>query len=676
MSDPRTAAPRRVPVQRPARRPVSRAVRRRRTLVALAVIVTAIFGFALRSGTSSHPNVSVGRAHTSTTHGSTAAAAAVHLVSTRAGWLLPSPLSRAVAFADGDGILLAGGLDTGQNTVSTVVRIDPGTGAATAAGSLTVPAHDAAGGVIGRQRYVFGGGAQHVSDAVQALQPNGASTVVGHLPQPRADLAAVTIGSSVYLVGGYDGTNPTLTVLATADGVQFRSVAQLPVGVRYPAVAALGDKVFVFGGELNGRQSSSVQEIDVRAGSARVIGELPSPRTEASAVQLGGSIYLVGGLAGGAASSNVLRFDPRTMQFSADGQLPAPVADSAAITIGTSAYLVGGEAAAISSDVTVLHQTTTARAASVAAASVRPFAGRLLIADRGNNRLIVVDANKRRSWLYPSATMPAPPGGFYFPDDGFFADHGRSIITNQEENHTIVRIAFPSGALQWSYGTPKVAGSGPGFLNQPDDAFLLHDGTYTVADAKNCRILHIGVDKQPISQIGTTGNCVHDPPRNVGYPNGDTPLADGNLLVSEINGSWITEYTPSGVLVWTVHLPITYPSDPQQLGPDLYLVSDYAKPGGILEFTREGRIVWTYRPTSGDGMLDHPSLAERLPNGLIAVNDDYRHRVAFIDPATEAIVWQYGRTDQPGTGPDQLNTPDGFDLLLPDGSTPTHTQTG
>jgi hypothetical protein len=169
---------------------------------------------------------------------------------------------------------------------------------------------------------------------------------------------------------------------------------------------------------------------------------------------------------------------------------------------------------------------------------------------------------------------------------------------------------------------------------------------------------------------------VHDPPRSVGYPNGDTPLADGNLLVSEINGSWITEYTPSGVLVWTLHLPIAYPSDPQQLGPDLYLVSDYARPGGILEFTREGRIVWTYRPTSGDGMLDHPSLAERLPNGLIAVNDDYRHRVAFIDPATDTIVWQYGRTDQPGTGPDQLNTPDGFDLLLPDGSTPTHTQTG
>jgi hypothetical protein len=643
--------------------------------VTLALIVTTILLLALRAHTPNRTKVSGGRADTSTTHGPSAASA-VHLVAARAGWQLSSPVSRAVTFSDGNDILLAGGLDSGQNTLSTITRIDGSTGAATTAGTLTVPAHDAAGGVIGGQRYVFGGGAQHVSDVVQALEPNGPSTVVGHLPQPRADLAAVTIGANVYLVGGYDGTNATLTVLATTDGIRFRTVAQLPEGVRYPAVAALGDKVFVFGGELNGSQSSSVQEIDVRAGTARVIGELPSPRTEASGVQLGGSIYILGGLAGSSPSNDVLRFDPQTMRFSSDGQLPAPVADSAAVTIGARAYLVGGEGSGISSDVTVLRQATTASTASVAAATVRPFAGRLLIADRGNNRLIVVDANKQRSWVYPSATMPAPPGGFYFPDDGFFADGGRSIITNQEENHTIVRIAFPSGVLQWSYGTPKVAGSGPGFLNQPDDAFLLRDGSYTVADAKNCRILHIGADKQPISQIGTTGNCVHDPPRSVGYPNGDTPLADGNLLVSEINGSWITEYTPSGVLVWTLHLPIAYPSDPQQLGPDLYLVSDYARPGGILEFTREGRIVWTYRPTSGDGMLDHPSLAERLPNGLIAVNDDYRHRVAFIDPATDTIVWQYGRTDQPGTGPDQLNTPDGFDLLLPDGSTPTHTQTG
>jgi hypothetical protein len=75
-------------------------------------------------------------------------------------------------------------------------------------------------------------------------------------------------------------------------------------------------------------------------------------------------------------------------------------------------------------------------------------------------------------------------------------------------------------------------------------------------------------------------------------------------------------------------------------------------------------------------MLNHPSLAERLPNGLIAGNDDYRDRVVLIDPKTHSIVWQYGQTDHPGTDPGQLKIPDGFDLLQKGGLTPTHPTTG
>ena len=75
-------------------------------------------------------------------------------------------------------------------------------------------------------------------------------------------------------------------------------------------------------------------------------------------------------------------------------------------------------------------------------------------------------------------------------------------------------------------------------------------------------------------------------------------------------------------------------------------------------------------------MLKKPSLAERLPNGLIMVNDDYRDRVVVIDPTTYSIVWQYGLTDVPGTAPGSLSIPDGFDNLLPNGTTPTHPVTG
>ena len=58
------------------------------------------------------------------------------------------------------------------------------------------------------------------------------------------------------------------------------------------------------------------------------------------------------------------------------------------------------------------------------------------------------------------------------------------------------------------------------------------------------------------------------------------------------------------------------------------------------------------------------------------VNDDYRDRMVAIDPTHLQIVWQYGLTDTSGTAPGLLSIPDGFDLLLANGTTPTHPQTG
>jgi len=304
------------------------------------------------------------------------------------------------------------------------------------------------------------------------------------------------------------------------------------------------------------------------------------------------------------------------------------------------------------------------------------FSGKLLIADRGNNRLLLVSPDKKIVWRYPARGRPAPKGGFYFPDDAFFTHRGKGIISNQEGNDTIVEIAFPSGRVTFQYGHPKVPGSSRGYLNQPDDSYLLRDGTITVADALNCRILFLSFSGRPQSQIGTSHNCTHNPPHSINYPNGDTPLPNGDLLVSEVNGSYVDEFTRRGKLVWSTKLPIAYASDPQKLGPDRYLVADYHKPGGIYEFNRAGRILWSYHPRSGYRMLDHPSLAERLPNGLIAVNDDYRHRVVLINPKTKRIVWQYGHTDRRGRRPGFLRVPDGFDLLGPGGTIPTHPYTG
>jgi hypothetical protein len=361
----------------------------------------------------------------------------------------------------------------------------------------------------------------------------------------------------------------------------------------------------------------------------------------------------------------------------AAGRLQVPVSHAAIAVTGSTAWIIGGESGgALVAAVQMLRPNPAFGTAGAPGAGSPYFGGKLLIADRGNNRLLLLDARMHVVWRYPSARSPRDRMGFYFPDDAFFTDRGTAILSNQEENETIIKIAYPSGKIVWSYGHPRHPGSARGYLHNPDDAYLLRNGQITVADAVNCRVLVINQNHTVAHQIGTNGACVHNPPAFMGSPNGDTPLSDGNLLISEINGSWVSEYTLAGKLVWTTHLPISYPSDPQQIGPDRYLIADFARPGQILEFDRAGHILYRYHPASGPGMLNHPSLAELLPSGVFMANDDRNDRMVAIDPATRALVWQYGVTGRPGIRPGRLHTPDGFDLLLPNGSTPTHQATG
>jgi N-acetylneuraminic acid mutarotase len=660
--------------------------RRRRRLLPLIGVLVALVVVALltgRSGSGGAGNAKPPRS-------------AKTVLVARASKPLPAPISGEAVVGLPGGPLILGGLDSSEASVSGVFQLDARSGAVRPAGSLAGPLHDAAAASLGGQVLVFGGGTESSSDEVQALPAvggaveAGASTSeAGHLPTLRSDLSAVTVGDRAYVLGGYDGHSPIDSVLATTDGKSFAEVATLPDPARYMAVAALGGKIYAFGGETaSGGAGDAIQEVDPRAGTAHVIGRLPQPTSHAAAIVLGEHIYLLGGEANGAAADRILRFDPASRRVTPAGRLPSPLAGGAATTVGSTGYLIGGSGPGGTSSAVVLLRERTVKAPAgkeeanpsptspAAKAGPPPFAGRLLIADRGNDRLLVVNADKKILWRFPSHAHPAPPGGFYFPDDAFFTHGGTQIISNEEQNERIVQIAFPSGRLLWSYGHPGVAGSEPGYLHEPDDAYLWRDGTVSVADAQNCRVLIISHAKKVLKRFGDPSRCEHEPPHALGSPNGDTPLRNGDLLVSEVNGSYIDEITRTGKLVWSVQLPIEYPSDPQQLAPDRFLVADYTSPGGIYEFNRRGRILWSYHPSSGPGMLDHPSLAERLPGGLIAANDDYRHRVVIIDPQSRRIVWQYGRTDSPGRGHDHLNTPDGFDLLSPQGTTPTHPYTG
>jgi outer membrane protein assembly factor BamB len=292
--------------------------------------------------------------------------------------------------------------------------------------------------------------------------------------------------------------------------------------------------------------------------------------------------------------------------------------------------------------------------------------GDILIADAGNNRMLLVTPGKRIVWQFPNPGQPSP---LYDNDDVFFGPHFDEIITNEEDNNTIAIVNFKTKQIVWRYGHPHQAGSAPGYLHTPDDAFLYDRGGHqiiTVADIKNQRILFIDrATKQIIKQYGETGVWRVNPPTTFAAPNGDFPAPDGGMLVTQIGGNDAILLNRKGQVVWTVHFPpyLSYPSDANFTPHGNIICAFYTNPGAIVEMSPSGRLLWQYRVTSGPGKLNMPSLAVKLPNGMVLLNDDGNDRVIVIDPKTNQIVWQYGHTGVPGTAPGYLDDPDGLDLL-------------
>lgn len=271
------------------------------------------------------------------------------------GIVLPAPVHRG-AGGSVDGVTLyVGGIthpvdedterfdESRRVTTDAIWRVDGL--AASQVGSLPAPRRDHAAAPLRGALMVAGGeedGA--VTDNIVMVSPDGSVAEAGPLPGARTQATAVgsSDGTTAYIVGGTNGSSPTDDVLATNDGVAFFPVGNLAVSVNRPAVALIGELLWIAGGSTDGEDSTIIQTMNVATGEAAAVAELPTPRVGAAGFTLAGAFFVAGGRTDGDPVADVARIDPETYEVTATGALARPVAEAAVTQTASVVRLHGG----------------------------------------------------------------------------------------------------------------------------------------------------------------------------------------------------------------------------------------------------------------------------------------------------------------------------------------------
>ncbi len=128
-----------------------------------------------------------------------------------------------------------------------------------------------------------------------------------------------------------------------------------------------------------------------------------------------------------------------------------------------------------------------------------------IIADKGNNRVIIVDAkNNNIIWQIGTDTLKSPV------DIQYLTAEGQILITDQS-NHRVILVERSSKKILWQFGRTGIADSGNVGLKLPTDAdILLPSRDVLIADAGNNRIIQVNQAGQIVWQFHRRLNGLRD----------------------------------------------------------------------------------------------------------------------------------------------------------------------
>ena len=203
----------------------------------------------------------------------------------------------------------------------------------------------------GKKLYAVGGEtALGVTDGLTFYDPQSN----GWLPGPRkptavSNVAAIFLNDRIYVPGGTTAAGGVTNVLEVYDSktATWEARAMLPVPITAYGLAALGGKIYLFGGWDGKSARAETYVYDPAKDAWAAASPMPEPRAFMGAGAVLDSIYVVGGYDGKQELASVLRYDPAgegtvAGPWSPRASMNQPRGGLGATVIGTRLYVVGG----------------------------------------------------------------------------------------------------------------------------------------------------------------------------------------------------------------------------------------------------------------------------------------------------------------------------------------------
>jgi hypothetical protein len=205
------------------------------------------------------------------------------------------------------------------------------------------------------------GSAEHPPRVVEDLprwQP------IDGLSVPRDDFGTVVVDEEIWVLGGMTGDRgnrlDSIEVLDTSTG-RWRTVeATMPEGLASFEAAAIGDRVYVFGGlDVSSRASDFAAVLDTSTGRWRRLPPLPTARYSHTVTEHDGRVYVIGGEGDAGTVERVDIFDPASSTWSEGEPMPHARGSHDAVAAGHVIYVLGGWLDAEASDLVQTYDPAT-----------------------------------------------------------------------------------------------------------------------------------------------------------------------------------------------------------------------------------------------------------------------------------------------------------------------------